>query len=320
MEDIHVPVLLAECLGLLGGEGTELLLDCTLGEGGHSKAFLERFPALRVRGLDADPDAQRRARERLAEFGTRIEYVNAYFDEYLGRDLEEGDRPDIVLMDLGISMFHYELSGRGFSFRRDESLDMRIDPRQGQSAADIVAGAREEELADLIYRFGEERYSRRIARAVVERRSRSRIGTAKELADLVWDAVPPEARRGRLHPATRTFQALRIAVNDELGRLERGLAGAARNLRVGGRIGVITFHSLEDGMVKRAFRELCRSCVCPPEAPRCVCGGEPAFDALTRKPVPAGTEEVEANPPSRSAKLRAARKLRERPAAREAAR
>lgn len=312
MDDIHVPVLLEETLRVLGDGEPRLLLDCTLGEGGHSKAFLERFPDLRVIGLDADPDAQARARERLAGFGQRVEFVGGYFDEYLEKDAGEERRPDIVLMDLGISMFHYELSSRGFSFRRDEALDMRLDPRSGESASDILAGRREEELADIIYRYGEERYSRRIARAIVAVRSRGRIGTAKALADLVWGAVPPEARRGRLHPATRTFQALRIAVNDELGRLGRGLSGAARRLKVGGRLGVISFHSLEDGMVKRAFRELCRACVCPPEIARCQCGGMSSFESLTGKPVSAGEAELAANPPSRSAKLRAVRKLRER--------
>jgi 16S rRNA (cytosine1402-N4)-methyltransferase len=312
VEDVHVPVLLEECLGLLAPEGTQrLLLDCTLGEGGHSRAFMERFPGLRVIGLDADPDAQERARERLAGFGGRIEFVNEYFDEYLEKDRAEGERPDIVLMDLGISMFHYELSGRGFSFRRDEPLDMRLDARAGRSAADIVADCREEELADIIFRYGEERYSRRIARAIVKARSAGRIGTAKALAEIVWGAVPPDARRGRLHPATRSFQALRIAVNDELGRLERALSGAAKAVRVGGKVGVITFHSLEDGLTKRRFRELARACTCPPEQAICSCGGKPAFEALTRKPVEPGEAEIEANSPSRSAKLRVVRKLRE---------
>jgi 16S rRNA (cytosine1402-N4)-methyltransferase len=312
MEDVHVPVLLEECLRLLAPEGGEgLLLDCTLGEGGHSKAFMERFEGLRVIGLDADPDAQLRAKERLAGFGSRIEFVNEYFDEYLGKGRAEEERPDIVLMDLGISMFHYELSGRGFSFRRDEPLDMRLDARAGRSAADLVAECREEELADIIFRYGEERYSRRIARAIVRSRSAGRIGTAKALAEVIWGAVPPEARRGRLHPATRSFQALRIAVNDELGRLERALSGAAKAVKVGGKVGVITFHSLEDGLVKRSFRELARACTCPPEVAICACGGKPAFELLTKKPVEPSEAEVEANAPSRSAKLRAARKLRE---------
>jgi 16S rRNA (cytosine1402-N4)-methyltransferase len=214
-------------------------------------------------------------------------------------------------MDLGISMFHYELSNRGFSFRKDEPLDMRLDPSAGRSAADIVEESREEELADIFYRLGEERYSRRIAKAIVAARARGRIGTARALADVIWDSVPAEVRRGRLHPATRSFQALRIAVNDELGRLRRGLAGAARVLKVGGKMAVITFHSLEDGTVKRYFRELGRDCVCPPEAPVCACGGKRAFEVLTRKPALPAEAEVAGNPPSRSAKLRVAMKLRE---------
>ncbi len=310
MEDIHVPVMLPECMEWLRPqEGQSLLLDCTLGEGGHTAAFLSEFPHLRVIGLDADPQAQERARERLKPFGPRVEFVNAFFDQYLAS--EGAARPDLILMDLGISMFHYELSNRGFSFRKDEALDMRLDSRQGRSAADLIGEEREDVLADIIYRYGEERYSRRIARAIVAARSSGRIGTAAALADIIWAAVPPEVRRGRLHPATRSFQALRIAVNDELGRLERGLAGAVARLKVGGSLAVISFHSLEDGIVKRYFRAMSKDCVCPPQAPVCVCGGSRACDLLTRKPILPSEAEVELNPPSRSAKLRVIKKLRE---------
>jgi 16S rRNA (cytosine1402-N4)-methyltransferase len=272
------------------------MVDGTLGEGGHAEAFLSRFPGLRLVGVDADKEIQARARERLAPFGDRVRFENALFEEFLAGMAGKGEGADIVLLDLGISIFHYELSGRGFSFGKDESLDMRIDPTRGESAADIVQTRPENELADLIFNFGEERYSRRIARLIVQERGRGRIGTAKALAELVYRAVPAQARHGRSHPATKTFQALRIAANDELGRLERGMAAAARALKPGGRLGVISFHSLEDRIVKRYFKALV--------SPMSESGETAAYEAVTRKPVEASDEEARSNPPSRSAKLR----------------
>lgn len=314
MESPHRPVLLAECLELLGlsGDGSgSLMLDCTLGEGGHSIAFLERYPGLRLLAMDADAQAMERAKLRLAGYADRIEFARGYFDELLhDRDWGAG-RPAIILMDLGISMFHYELSGRGFSFQRDEALDMRIDPSRGDPAAKLVNGLGEEALAALLFELADERYSRRIAKAIVAERSRSAIRGSLELAELVRRAVPPEARRTRNHPATKTFQALRMAVNDERGRLERGLALAMEALAPGGVLGVISFHSAEDGIVKRQFRQAVKSCTCPPEAPICECGGVAAFTPVTRKPAQCGPEERRENPPSRSAKLRVVRKLGE---------
>jgi 16S rRNA (cytosine1402-N4)-methyltransferase len=232
-------------------------------------------------------------------------WSDTFFREYPAGD----KRPDIILIDLGISLFHYEKSGRGFSFRTDEPLDMRLDPQSGKNAADIVNTMNETDLANLIYRFGEEQYSRRIARAICEARSSSRFTTARALADCVYAAVPANYRHGRIHPATKTFQALRIAVNEELSRLPVLLELAFSTLVPGGKFGVITFHSLEDRIVKNYFRDLGKSCTCPPEVPICTCGGVPRAEVLTKKAVSASDEEIVSNSPSRSAHLRVVRKL-----------
>lgn len=294
------------------------MVDSTLGEGGHSEAFLARFPRLSVLGLDADPRIQARARERLSAFAEagRMRFWNGWFNDFYAdfgsrSDVTGGRRPDVVLFDLGISVFHYERSGRGFSLRRDEPLDMRLDESAGESAADIVNGAGEEELADMIYRYSDERHSRRIAREIVRARSLSRIESSLALAEIVRSAVPERERHGRIHPATRTFQALRIAVNGELRRLPEALHAAFNALAEGGKMGVITFHSLEDRIVKGYFRSLSRSCVCPPERPSCTCGGSPCAELLTRRPVEPTEAEVGANSPSRSARLRVVRKVRD---------
>lgn len=311
MEIRHRPVMPEEVLALAAVEDGDLVVDGTTGEGGHSELFLQRHPGCRLLCLDADTAIQAKARERLAPFGDRVEFVHGWFDEVFG-SWGRPERPQVVLLDLGISVYHYEESGRGFSFRGDEPLDMRLDPSAGESAADAVNSWSEEELARVIWTYGEESSSRRIARKIVESRREERIETAKQLADRIWEAVPPPARHGRIHPATKTFQALRIAVNGELDRLERVLAAAFGVLAPGGRLCVITFHSLEDRAVKQFFREKAKACVCGPEVPRCRCGGQPLAEDLTRHPKVAADEELELNPPSRSAKLRAVRKLRER--------
>lgn len=287
------------------------MIDSTLGEGGHSFGFLQRFPSLHVMGVDADAQIQSRARERLSPFCDRMEFHSGWFSDFYADYPENLRRPDIILFDLGISVFHYERSGRGFSFRHDEPLDMRLDASSGRSAADLVNELPEEELADLIYRYSEERYSRRIASAVVRERSRGRIDSSSQLADIIWGAVPAACRHGGLHPATRTFQALRICVNGELERLPLSLHNAFNVLERGGKMGVITFHSLEDRVVKNYFRGLGKACVCPPQVPVCECGGSPCAEILTRKPVEPGEEEVRANSPSRSARLRVIRKIRD---------
>ena len=296
MEVVHYPVMHREVLENLPiPEGdSSILIDCTTGEGGHTSLFLEKHPSLSVIGIDRDSEIQKKAIERLSVYGEHFHPVNAWFNDYLKE--APSDFADAILFDLGISMFHYVESERGFSFRTDEPLDMRLNSKSGMSAADIVNGYSEENLADVIYKYGEERYSRRIARAIVERRSEKAIESSAELAEIIRLAVPRDYRYGRIHPATRTFQALRIEVNSELDRITPALEEAMRVLKKGGRIAVITFHSLEDRKVKWFFKE---------EAAR----DDSRIRILTKKPIVPSEEEERENPPSRSAKLRVVEKI-----------
>jgi len=310
MKILHYSVMLEEVAQYLGPDHLDhpLIIDGTMGEGGHSEMFLTRYPHCRVVGLDTDSSIQKKAKERLAPFGTRVSFYHTWFNDFFQNyPLEE--EADRVLLDLGISIFHYQESHRGFSFSKEEALDMRLRGGEGESAADIVNHWKQEDLANLIFELGEERYSRGIARAIVNYRSTKHFETSKELAEVIFKAVPVKYRHGRIHPATRTFQALRIQVNEELERLEKVMGNVVRNLKIGGRFGIITFHSLEDRMVKRYFKTLGQKCICPPEAPRCVCGGQAVVKVLTRKPVVATEEEIKANPPSRSAKFRVIEKI-----------
>jgi len=314
MEIVHTPVLLNECLEWLSpvGEPYEkhaLMVDSTLGEGGHTFNFLSKYENLSVIGLDADPVIQAKAKERLNSFGDRVHFYNGWFNDFYASYPSEYEKPDLILFDLGISVFHYEKSERGFSFRYDEKLDMRLNPLSEKSAADLVNELPEEKLADLIYLYGEEKLSRRIAKAIVQAREGCKIESSKALADVIWNAVPSNYRYGQIHPATRTFQALRIAVNSELKRLPDALFNAFQNLNPNGKMGVITFHSLEDRIVKNFFKNLSKQCVCPPEVAVCHCGGKQCAENLTRKPVIPTEEEIKKNSPSRSAKLRVVRKL-----------
>lgn len=317
MEIIHTPVLLEPCLQWLSPVGEPYEKDCwmidsTLGEGGHTNAFLSKFKSLNVIGIDADSVIQSRAKERLSVYGSRMHFYNGWFNDFYESYPTQYPKPDLILFDFGISVFHYEKSGRGFSFRYDEPLDMRLDPdSEKQSAANLVNEMREEELANLIYLYGEEKYSRRIAKAIVEHRASSKIQSSKALADLIFDAVPGNYRYGNIHPATRTFQALRIAVNSELLHIPSALHNAFNLLKKGGKMGVITFHSLEDRIVKNYFRNLGKQCVCPPEFPKCKCGATACAEVLTRKPIGPSEEEINVNSPSRSAKLRVIRKIRD---------
>ena len=290
----HEPVLLEETVSLLQPERGGLFVDCTVGLGGHSRVVLERG-AQRLIGLDRDPDALRRAAETLQAWSDRVELVHADYRDIERVLAERGlTGVDGALADLGVSSMQLDQEGRGFSFRRDEPLDMRMDRTAGATAADLLAQVDERELADVIFQYGEERFSRRIARAIVEARGREPIATTGRLAQIVRGAVP---RRGyqRIDPATRTFQALRIWVNRELDGLDTFLAAATRRLLAGARLAVITFHSLEDRIVKHAFRALA--------------AGEAALRILTRKPLIPGDAEVARNPRARSAKLRAIERL-----------
>ena len=310
MEVVHTSVLLEETLKYLAPrKAGELFIDGTTGEGGHLNAFLSQFPELRAIGIDADPEILKTARQRLEGFGERVQFYSGWSHDFFTEYPGEYKRPDTILFDLGVSAFHYLRGGRGFSFRYDEKLDMRIDTSSGLGAADLIARLSEKDLADLLYANADERYSRRIAKAIAEAKSGGAVTSSTVLAEIVERAVPPAYRHGPIHPATKTFQALRIAVNGELSRLEYLLEAAFRVLEIGGRLGVISFHSLEDRIVKNFFREKNRDCICPPQAPICKCRGQRAVTMLTRKGVEAGEEEIRRNPPSRSARFRAVEKI-----------
>jgi 16S rRNA (cytosine1402-N4)-methyltransferase len=311
MGAVHTPVLLEETIRCLAPRGeAELMVDATLGEGGHSRAFLERFPGLRIIGIDADREIQEKAKEELVEFGNRIRFYNLWSGEFFSAYPVDLEKPDTILFDLGISMYHYA-SHRGFSFLKDEYLDMRIDTSRGETAADLIARLSERDLADLLYHNAEERYSRRIAAAVSSAKKNSPVTSTSALAELVLSSVPAKYRHGPIHPATRTFQALRMAVNGEAEKLPGMLEDALKVLKTGGRMGVISFHSGEDRTVKYFFREKNKDCTCPPQTPICRCGGIRTVNILTRKAISAEKEEIRNNPPSRSAKLRVVEKIHE---------
>ena len=301
-------MLLEETLEYLAPGGRdELMIDATMGEGGHSYAFLSRFPDLCVVGVEKDSAIQERARERLAQFGSRVQFYHDWSQDFFEHYPAALKRPDIVLADLGISLFHYREGGRGFAFEGDEALDMRLDTSRGAPASEILARMSEAQIADILYKNSGERYSRRISRAIVQQRP---INTNTELSQLVKRAVPASYRYGPIHPATRTFMALRIEVNEELSGLPSLLNNAFNALKPGGKLGVISFHSLEDRVVKNFFRMKKRDCSCPPEAPKCTCAGR-ELEIVTPKGVIAGEAEIRQNPPSRSARLRVAQKIKE---------
>jgi 16S rRNA (cytosine1402-N4)-methyltransferase len=310
----HVPVLFHETLDALAIKPDGIYVDCTLGGAGHSTAIAERLgPNGRLIGLDQDENALKAAGERLARFGDRVQTVKtnfAFIADVLSRLGIEG--VDGVLMDIGVSSHQLDEGERGFSFHQDAPLDMRMDRSNPVSAATVVNEWSEEELARILWEYGEERWAKRIAQFIVKARAARPIETTGELVDLIKAAIPAAARREGGHPARRTFQAIRIAVNDELGALERGLAGALQVLRPGGRLVVITFHSLEDRIVKQTFQRWANPCTCPPTIPVCICGKKPMVELVTRKPISASPAELEANPRARSAKLRAVAKLSHR--------
>lgn len=303
----HAPVLYAEVLVALAARAGGRYLDGTLGGGGHAAGILEASaPDGRLLGLDLDPAAIERARARLAAFGARVVCVQASFADLGAVAAAEGFAPlDGVLLDLGFSSDQLADPARGLSFQTEGPLDMRLDPEAPTTADELVNDLPEEELADLIYRWGEEHRSRRIARAIVAARP---IHTTTHLADVVARAAGG-GRHARIHPATRTFQALRIAVNDELGALEAALPQAIAQLAPGGRLAVIAFHSLEDRIVKQTLREAARDCVCPPGLPECRCDHRAQLRLVSRKAIQPSAVEVAANPRARSARLRVAERL-----------
>ncbi|HET7113039.1 MAG TPA: 16S rRNA (cytosine(1402)-N(4))-methyltransferase RsmH [Pyrinomonadaceae bacterium] len=308
----HRPVLLQETLKYLVPERGGLFVDCTVGLGGHSEAILKSSPDTRILGLDLDPAALEYSLRRLAPFGKRFRAVQANFRK-IETVLSEAGESDAagILVDLGVSSLQFDSPERGFSFRFDAPLDMRMDPTTGPTAADLLQQLPEAEIARIIFEFGEERHSRRIAHRIVERREQGQpVTTTAELADLVQGAVGRGGRkRQQIHPATRTFQALRIAVNNELDGLGEFIETAVDLLEPEGRLVAISFHSLEDRIVKRELRRLSGHCECPPRLPVCSCGARKAIEILTRRPVTASAAEVDENPRARSAKLRAGRKL-----------
>jgi 16S rRNA (cytosine1402-N4)-methyltransferase len=318
----HRPVMLVESITTLGAAGGGSFVDATLGLGGHSEAILRASPQTEVIGLDRDAEALELAVRRLAEFGPRFQAVHTDYRRIKQALIDSGvTAVDGVLADLGVSSYQLDTPERGFSFRpsdeegeaTDAPLDMRMDRGEGVTAADLVNSLAERELADLIFEYGEEPAARRIARRIVETRAKSPITTTRQLAELVVSAVH-QAGRWRIHPATKTFQALRIAVNRELEGLDRFVADAVDVLKPGGRLVVMTFHSLEDRIIKQAVRYQSGQCLCPPRQPDCRCGAARRVEILTRKPTQPGAEEVANNPRSRSAKLRACRKLDQPPA------
>ncbi|MBN1309795.1 MAG: 16S rRNA (cytosine(1402)-N(4))-methyltransferase RsmH [Anaerolineae bacterium] len=303
----HIPVLLTAVVDGLAVRPGALCIDGTLGAGGHAEALLDASaPDGRLLGFDRDEAALSIAQARLARFGDRCQTIHASYARMGTLAPPLGCAAvDAILLDLGLSSMQLDDPGRGFAFRAAGPLDMRFNTADGETAADLVNTLPEAALADLIYRYGEERHSRRIARAVVSKRP---IATTQALAEVVAGALPG-GRREKIHPATRTFQALRIAVNNELGELESALPQAVDLLKPGGRLAVISFHSLEDRIVKQFMKREATDCLCPPELIVCQCGHKATLRLVTRKPIEATEEEVAANPRSRSAKLRIAARM-----------
>ena len=310
MTQVHIPVLAGELIDLLDPREGDVAVDCTLGGGGHARLIAERIgPAGTLIGIDRDPAAEERFAELAEEVACDTRFIRADFVSGLERLTEERLSADIVYLDLGMSSMQVDTWQRGFSYAYDAPLDMRMDPTQELSAHEIVNTWDERRIARLLREYGEERYAGQIARAIVRQRGRGELDTTQSLVDVVKSAVPIPAQFAGGHPARRTFQALRIAVNDELAQLDAALPAVWDLLRPGGRMAAISFHSLEDRRVKRFLAARARGCVCPPDLPICGCGHEPEAELLTRRAVAPTPGEVASNPRSKSAHLRAARKL-----------
>ena len=309
MEFHHKPVLFKETLEGLQIRPDGVYIDGTAGGGGHSAAIAARLTTGRLIAIDQDPDAVATASERLKPFSC-AKVVQANFSQVDEVARESGiQEADGILLDIGVSSHQLDIPERGFSYHHDAPLDMRMSQR-GTTAADLVNQLSWQQLAEIFSRFGEEKYSKNIAQAIVRKREAAPVKTTGQLVEIIKEAVPAKVKRENGHPARRVFQALRIAVNGELDALSQGLEKAFELLAVGGRLAVITFHSLEDRMVKQAMAGWCQGCTCPPDFPVCVCGKQPRARLVTRKPVEASPEEREENPRSRSAKLRVCEKIK----------
>lgn len=311
-ENLHKSVLLGETVEMLSPQANEIFIDATLGLGGHTEAILLAAENVQVIGIDQDLEAIEFAKERLGKFGERITIFHANFSE-IKEVLAEAkiDKVNGVLADLGVSSLQFDNAERGFSFRFDAPLDMRMNAdSDDETAAELLERLSETEIADLIYNFGEERFSRRIARRIVWKREIGEaVKTTRELSETVEKAIGRGKSKDKTHPATRTFQALRIAVNREIEILEQFICDAVDVLKKEGKLAVITFHSLEDRIVKQTFQKLAGKCICPPRLPQCVCGAERKIEILTRKPIAPTDFEIEENPRARSAKLRLCAKI-----------
>ena len=309
-ELIHRPVLLNECIEILNIRPDGVYLDGTLGRAGHSREIAKRLSTGRLICVDRDQAALDAARERLAPWLDKVELVHSNFDQ-VDQILDRLSLPavDGMIFDLGVSSPQLDDGSRGFSYMADAPLDMRMDQGEGVTAAGLVNGWPQEELRRVIAQYGEERYAPQIAGAIARRRADKPIETTLELVEVIKSAMPGKALREKQHPAKRTFQAIRIAVNDELASVERMLQRAVPRLNRGGRLAVITFHSLEDRIVKTGLADFARGCTCPPDFPVCVCGKVPEVRLVNKKPILPSEQEIEENPRARSAKLRAAEKL-----------
>ena len=310
MDAGHIPVLLHECIDNLNIRPDGIYVDGTLGMGGHSEQIAGRLTTGTLIGIDRDETAIARAGARLAPFGERVQLVHGNFrDTAAILDRLGIDAVDGMLFDLGVSSPQLDETQRGFSYMHDAPLDMRMDATSGLSAWNVVNEWPENELKRILYEYGEERYAPRIAGAIVRARAQRPISTTLELVDVIRSAMPGAALREKQHPAKRSFQAIRIAVNGELDALPPMLEAAVSHLNAGGRLAVISFHSLEDRIIKKTMQELATGCTCPPEFPVCVCGKKPKIRLVSRKPIVSGEAELAENPRARSAKLRVAEKL-----------
>ena len=309
MEYTHKPVLLDECIEGLNIRPDGVYVDGTLGRAGHSREIAKRLTTGRLICIDRDMAAIEAAQTRLADWMDKVTLIHSNFSE-VGQVLEDAgiSGVDGMLFDLGVSSPQLDDASRGFSYMQDAPLDMRMDLTAPLSAYEVVNTWSGDELRRILYEYGEERYAPAIARAIVRTRENAPIQTTLELVDVIKSAMPPAALREKQHPAKRSFQAIRISVNGELDALPPMLKAASDTLNPGGRLAVITFHSLEDRIIKRAMRDLARGCTCPPEFPVCICGNRPKMKVLTRKPIVSGEAELKENPRARSAKLRVAEK------------